>query len=81
MARTAKPRYGLLSPRLFVRTKAIRSGVLGGSRGWQLVAAVIFGSRLLKRMFGRVPEIIATETLKPGQYLSIRTIDPRTERR
>jgi len=77
----AKARRGYLSPSLFIRTKAMRSGVMGGHRGWRIVAAIIFGRRVLKKVMGRVPEVIATETLKPGQYLSIRTIDPRTERR
>jgi len=74
-------RRSFLSPAYFIRTKAVRSGVFGGSRGWQVVAAIIFGRRLLKKVMGGVPEVVATETLQPGQFLSIRTIDPRTESR
>ncbi|MBA3605752.1 MAG: hypothetical protein M3487_01900 [Actinomycetota bacterium] len=74
-------RRGFLSPAFLIRTKAVRSGILGNSRGWRLVAAFIFGRRLLKKIMGGVPQVVATETLQPGQFLSIRTIDPRTERR
>jgi hypothetical protein len=72
-----------LSPAALIRSRAIQRGILGADRGWRILAIVIFGRRFLKRAFGRNPELLATEELKPGHLLQIETIPPprRRERR
>jgi hypothetical protein len=67
-------RRGLLSPASLIRTRAITHGVIGGGRGWQIIAAVIFGRRFLQRTFGRTPETLTIDTLKPGQSMTITTM-------
>jgi hypothetical protein len=42
---------------------------------------VLYGRRLLASVLRRKPEVAAVERLEPGQVLTVRTIDPRTERR
>ena len=53
-------------------------GLLGGSRGWLVAGGVVWSARVLRRMFGRRPEIAATEVLKPGQFVTIRALAPLT---
>lgn len=80
MAR-GRSRFGALSPALLVRRQAVRKGLFGGSRGWQVLLAIIFGRRALRKVLGKEPEVVATEQLDPGQFVTIRAIDPRSERR
>jgi hypothetical protein len=75
------PILGLLSPTLLLRRNAVAKGLFGGSRVWQVVLVIMFGRRFLRKVMGREPELVATEKMVPGQFLSIRTIDPRSERR
>ncbi len=67
-------RPGFLSPAYLSRSRAISKGIFGGSRGWQVVAGVIFGRRFLKKTFGRTPETLIHEPLKPGESLTNTTI-------
>ena len=68
------------SPSAFVRRRAVSRGLLGGSRGWLAVGAVVWGARLIKRFAGRSEEIAATEVLRPGEFVTIRAIAPPTRR-
>ena len=47
---------------------------------WRAVAVVVFGGRVLKRVFGKNPEDLGTERLKAGQLLQIEAIAPPTRR-
>jgi hypothetical protein len=67
-------RRGFLSPASLIRTRAITHGVIGGGRGWQIIAALIFGRRFLQRALGRTPETLTIDTLKPGQSMTITTM-------
>lgn len=67
-------RLGILSPGYLIRSRAISKGIFGGSRGWQVIAGVIFGRRFLKKMFGRTPETLINEPLRPGESMTITTI-------
>jgi hypothetical protein len=73
-------RRGLLSPTALLRRSSLYKGFLGGSRGWMAVGAVMWTPRLLKRLFGRNEEVVATEVLKPGQFVRLEAISPLTRR-
>jgi hypothetical protein len=76
-------RLSPLSPVAALRTNALYKGLLGGSRGWLAVGAVVWAPRLLKKVLGSTHEVVATEELKPGQVLCLEAIPPptRAERR
>jgi hypothetical protein len=67
-----------LSPFTVLRSNALYKGLLGGSRGWLAVGAVVWTPRLMKRLLGRTEKVVATEVLKPGQALYLRTIPQET---
>ena len=76
-----KPR--LLSGTALLRRSALYKGLLGGSRGWMAVGAVVWGPRLMKKALGKNEQIVATEVLRRGQTLQLTAISPptRAERR
>lgn len=74
----AKPPQGKLTK--FLRYGALHKGLLGGSPGWRTVFFLMFGGRMLKKMTGKVEQIVATETLKPGQLIQVEAIEPLTRR-
>ena len=63
----------------FFRNGALHKGLLGGDRAWRAVFFVMFGARLLKRLFGKTEEIVLTEKLQPGQILQLRTLPQKTK--
>jgi len=54
-----------------LRRRALRLGLLGGSRGWTYVWAVLFAARLLKRLTAGKEEILLKEEIQPGETLII----------
>jgi hypothetical protein len=56
----------------YLRRRAQLKGVIGGSRGWTILWAVLVGGRFLRRLMTDKPEILLTETLRPGDALVIR---------
>ena len=74
----AKPPQGRLTK--FLRYGALHKGLLGGSPGWRTIFFLMFGGRIVKRMTGKVEQIVATEKLKPGQLLQLEAIKPLTRR-
>ncbi len=70
----------LLSPTIYLRQSALYKGVLGGSRGWMAVGAVLWAPKLIKRFLGKNEEIIATEKLVAGQSLRLEAIGPPTRK-
>jgi hypothetical protein len=66
------------SPTAALRTNALYKGLLGGSRGWLAVGAVVWAPRLMKRMLGRTEKVVATEVLQPGRALYLRAIPQET---
>jgi hypothetical protein len=44
------------------------------------IGAVLWAPRVVKRLLGRNEEVLATETLKPGQGIVLQTIPPVTRR-
>jgi hypothetical protein len=68
-------------PAVVIRRKALHSGVFGPSRFWKFVAVLVFGRNILKKVFGRNPELIGKATLKgPGHLMQIETIAPDSRR-
>lgn len=57
-------------------------GLLGGSRGWTAVWAVLFAARLFKKAGTKEAKVVYTEVLHPGETVVIRHEDAvRTKRR
>jgi hypothetical protein len=69
-------RARILSPTVALRRNAVYKGLLGGSRVWMAVGAVVWAPRFFKRVMGRVPEFVAKEVLAPGQTVCIEAIPP-----
>jgi hypothetical protein len=59
----------------FVYRQAQVRGLLGGSRPWTLLWALLFTRRILRRLFADKPEVVYSETLEPGQTLVISSKD------
>jgi hypothetical protein len=70
----------LLKPSVLLRRNALYRGLLGGSRGWMAVGAVMFGTRLLRRIAGKHDEVLAVDKLKPGQAIRVDAIPPASRR-
>ena len=60
--------------RLLYRQAQFR-GLLGGSRGWTVVWALLFGARLVRRVTSDKPEVVYREKIRPGEALVIRNGD------
>jgi len=76
-----RPMLDMMRPALMIRAQAFRKGLLGGSSFWRAVAMLLIGKRLLKRLFGRAPEIIDVSTMKGGGHvMEIRTYPPEARR-
>lgn len=57
-------------------------GLFGGSKGWTVVWAVIFGARMFKKATTREPEVVYSEVLRPGETVVLRHDDqPAPKRR
>jgi hypothetical protein len=70
----------LLRPSALLRRNALYRGLLGGSRGWLAVGALIWGRRALQKAMGKEEQVLTIEKLEPGQGLRIDTIPPDTRR-
>lgn len=46
-------------------------GLFGGSRGWTVIWAMIFGARMLKKATTKEPKVVYSEVLRPGQSVVI----------
>lgn len=68
-------------PSVIVRSKALRQGIFGPSTFWKVVAAVVFGRRTLKKIFGRNEEVLDKAVLKGGgRLMQIETIKAPSRR-
>jgi hypothetical protein len=61
----------------------VERGLRRGDRFWLVVGGVVVGQRVLKRTFGRSEQGLTTETLRPGQSVTISVVSApkRAERR
>lgn len=72
--------FALLSPSLVIRRNALQKGVLGGNKVWLAVFLAISSRNFLKKRIGRHAELVATEVLTKGQFVSVQSIPPVTRR-
>ena len=76
-----RPMLDMMRPTMVIRAQAFRKGLFGSSTFWRTIAYGIIGKRLLKRYFGREPEIIEVATMKGGNHwMEVRTIAPQSRR-
>ncbi len=71
----------LFRPSMIIRRKAVYSGILGESMFWKGVAIVFFGEKLIKKLFGKNPEIVDVSRLGPERFMTLTTAKPVTRRR
>lgn len=57
--------------RRLVMAKAVRDGLLGGSRFWTVVGTLGIAMRVLRKVAGDDPEVVYRERLGPGETLLI----------
>ena len=55
----------------FLWRNALRRGLLGGSRPWMTVLAVVGITRLVKKFAGSEPKTVYCEELQPGEAILI----------
>lgn len=60
----------------FLLRTGFRRGLMGGSRAWTVVAAVLLGVRALRKLTGSEPEVVSTTKLRPGESLLVRHDQP-----
>lgn len=72
-------RSTLFSPTAELRRNAISKGLLGRNRAWLIIGFVVWGGRLLRKSTGKSVETLAVMSLKPGEGLRIRTVEPHSE--
>ena len=77
-ASAQRPR--LFSPSAQARRLFITRGVIGGSRFWLVVGGSMMAGRVMRRSFGKRPEIVLTEKLRPGHPIRLEAI-PQSSRR
>lgn len=63
-----------------LKRSALRKGVFGASTGWKAVAAVVFGGTFLRRLVSKQAEVVSVEKLRPGQTVTITSIERTTRR-
>lgn len=73
-------RSRLLKPSFYIRRAALNKGVFGGHRGWLAVGAVVWGRGFVKKALGKNEQIVATEILKKGQFVSVEALVPPTRK-
>jgi hypothetical protein len=61
----------------FLRARSLRRGFFGGSRGWFAVGVVVWGARLMRRLVGRRPEVVAVEKVDPGRSVTVSSVERR----
>ncbi len=60
----------------YLRARSLKDGFGRGRRGWFVIGVVVWGARLLRRLAGRRPQNVSTETLKPGQSVTVSALEP-----
>jgi hypothetical protein len=70
-------RYWRLMYSMVARRRTARR-LFGRRRAWRGVYTTVYSIRLLRKVLGFGPRFVTVEKLKPGQFLSVEAIDPRT---
>jgi hypothetical protein len=69
------------SPSMLVMRRAMVDGLFGDSRAWKVLAFVIIGRRMLQRIMGSEPRVVAVERIRPGETLIMRGVTGRPPKR
>ncbi len=69
-----------LRPSVIIRRKAIWSGLLGPSRMWKVIAALVFGQGTIKKFFGKSPEKITTQKIGLNSFVNVINAKPMTKK-
>jgi hypothetical protein len=56
--------------------QARKRGLMGGSRPWTAIWALLLAVRLARRFTKRKPEILYTTTLAPGESVQVTALPP-----
>ena len=64
----------------YLRRRAQLKGVIGGSRGWTILWAVLIGGRVLRRLTSDEEKVVYRRKLRPGESLVVRSEAPGAER-
>jgi hypothetical protein len=70
----------LLSVSRIARRGGLYKGVLGGQRGWLAFGGLFWAGRALKKVLVRQESYVTTETLQPGDRITLTAIAPPTRR-
>jgi hypothetical protein len=70
-------RYWRLIYTVLASRRAARR-LVSGRRAWRPLYTAVFTIRLARRILGFGPQLVSLEKLKPGQFVRIEAIDPRT---
>ena len=65
----------------YLRRRAQFKGVIGGSRTWTILWAVLMGGRLLRRATTDKPEVVFTRKLRPGESVVVSSERPEPKKR
>ena len=69
------------TPSILIVRRAMVDGLFGDSRAWKVLAFVIIGRRMLKRIMGSEPRVVAVERIRPGETLIMRGVTGRPPKR
>ncbi len=69
------------SPSMLIMRRAMVDGLFGDSRVWKVLAFVIIGRRMLQRIMGSEPRVVAVERIRPGETLIMRGVTGRPPKR
>ncbi len=68
------------SPGRFFSHQIATRGLYGESRDWRTLWYVVTTVGLVRRVFGKNPEVAAIEVLQPGEHVTLRTIPAPTRK-
>lgn len=69
-----------LRPKVLIRSRAIRRGLLGPSLFWKVVAAWVFGKGTIKKFFGKQPEPLGTWKVGSNKFVNVINAKPQTKK-
>ena len=70
----------VLRPKVIIRRKAIRQGLLGPSIFWKGVAVWVLGKGTLKTFFGKQPESLGSYRVGTDAFLRVANSRPATKK-
>ena len=60
---------------LYLRSRGVKDGLLKGQRVWAVLGGIAWLIRLITKMGSRRPEVVAREVLRPGQSITITSVE------